>query len=289
MSKKAKILLDELMKLHPEWGWDELENRAFVEIMQAFKDSPEDDQQSTTLSLVLVKDFIHRLLAIEEKKRLRMVPQKLSFKNRLFNMGYQAGIKNMQLRGKSKKTRIEKGYVIIADEFNLDIESVILIYSLANGYGRTKEEIIKWANKKAYENRGNSLVDYYLYLESFLKRLSPEDFKFFVDKPKKEDLAEGVKEVPVIDQSIETFIDQAKLDEIEYNISINGKPDIEKIQEALEKEGDTFPLIENKAKHTLSILTMLESWEDARKVAKKEKIKKLRKVGKKKSSSKIHA
>ncbi len=193
---RAKALLTELIKKHPEWNWEDLEDQGFVEIMQAFRLSPEEDQNTVVLAYTVVKEYIRRFLDIEEQKRLKFFPQRMRYESRLYNSGFKAGIKELQIRSKEKKTRNERQYIEIADKFDIDIQTVILIWSLVNGYKQKQEQIIKWAKKQYPQSKLANHPEYYRWLSTFLEGLSPEDFTLFYGKyPDQVTLGKGMMRI----------------------------------------------------------------------------------------------
>ena len=103
---RAKALLKELMTKHPEWNWEDLEGQGFVEIMQAFRFAPEGDQATVVLAFTAVKEYLRRLIALDEQKRLNFKPQKTVYNNRQCINAFTAGIKEYQLRTKLKTNNI---------------------------------------------------------------------------------------------------------------------------------------------------------------------------------------
>lgn len=180
---RARALLQELMAKHPDWNWEDLEDQGFVEIMQAFRFAPEGEQTTVVLAFTVVKEYIRRLLTLEEQRIMDITPKKLSYENKLYYNGYTSGFREFQLRAKKKKTRIERKYIEIADKFNIDLQTVILLSSFVNGYNRTKEQLIQWAKKQYSHNKNSSYGDYYRWLSTFLEKLSPEDFALLHNKP----------------------------------------------------------------------------------------------------------
>lgn len=182
MALRARQLLKQLMTTHPEWNWEDLEDQGFVEIMQAFRSVPQEDSTSLVLSFTIVKEYIRRFLFLEEVKRLKYSAQKLSYDGKLYNAGFLAGIKELQIRSKAKKTTIEKRYIEIADKFNIDIQTVALVWQLVNGHHRTKEQITQWAKRQYPHTKLAGHPEYYRWLFTFLDKLSPTDFALFYEK-----------------------------------------------------------------------------------------------------------
>lgn len=184
MALRARQLLKELITKHPDWNWEDLEDQGFVELMQAFRSVPQEDSTSLVLAFTVVKEYIRRFLFLDEIKRLRYSPKKLAYEGKLYNAGFQAGIKELQIRSKAKKTTIEKRYIEIADKFNIDIQTVSLIWQLVNGHHRTKEQITQWAKKQYPQTKLAGHPEYYRWLFTFLDKLSTEDFALFYEHTK---------------------------------------------------------------------------------------------------------
>ena len=180
---RAKALLESLIAKHPEWNWEDLEDQGFYEVMQAFRFAPEGDQQTVVLAFTAVKEYIRRLLELEEKQLTTIAPKRLAYENKLYNSGYSAGVKEFQLRAKKKKTRMEKKYIEIADKLNIDLQTVILVSSFVNGYNKDQQQVIQWAKKQYTQNKNSSYGDYYRWLSTFLENLSPQDFALLQNKP----------------------------------------------------------------------------------------------------------
>jgi len=212
---RAKALLESLIAKHPEWNWEDLEDQGFYEVMQAFRFAPEGDQQTVVLAFTAVKEYIRRLLELEEKQLTTIAPKRLAYENKLYNSGYSAGVKEFQLRAKKKKTRMEKKYIEIADKLNIDLQTVILVSSFVNGYNKDQQQVIQWAKKQYTQNKNSSYGDYYRWLSTFLTKLSPEDFFLFNNKegaiiiiPKKRTLKIEEKTVEVKDTVIQYAVPQ---------------------------------------------------------------------------------
>jgi len=182
MALRSKQLLKELIIKHPDWAWEDLEGQAFVEIMQAFRSVPEEDQTSLVLSFTVVKEFIRRFLFLEELRRLSFSSKKSAYVSKLYNAGFTAGIKELQIRSKAKKTTIEKQYVEIANKLSIDIQTVSLIWRLVNGYSYTQKQLVEWARKQYPETKLTGHPKYYKWLSTFIEKLSTKDFALFYDK-----------------------------------------------------------------------------------------------------------
>lgn len=170
---QAKALLRELMERNSEWEWNSLEGQGFIEIMQAFRNVEKEDKNTFVLAFTVVKDYVRYLFELDEKKRVNAMYKRFSFGNKSYDTGFSAGLREVQIRTKAKKTRIEKKYVELSDKFNIDIQSIILIWGLVNGEKHTKDQISKELWKK------NS--DYSDWLSLFIRKLSTKDFVLFKD------------------------------------------------------------------------------------------------------------